>query len=600
MHFLAEEGPLAGKILNFDNKKEVIIGRDPTVSDFILDDKTVSRKHARCYPTKDGFVIEDLSHTNPTLVNDVPISGPTILQEGDHVKIGQTIFIFSEEKKPKLPEEEPIVHEDVNKAYDTIFSPDEEESPLKEPSEEKETKLPEEEKNLFDTIFEEHEEELPINIIGESRFQLKVISGPNSGAEFGLDQNQTYILGKDSNTCDIVFHDMSVSRQHARLHIDENGVMSIEDLGSKNKTLVNGSEIDQKQILSSQDLISLGTTVFTVIDKEAVTETIYSTSPIIEEMPQEKIKAQIEKNWKKQIIPLKHLIFAGSFLLVMIVMILSFFSLFKSETIEISKKDYSKDIKDELIMYDDIEFSYNPGADTVFLVGHVLTSVDKQELLYRLNQLPFINKIEDNIIVDELVWKNVNEVLQDNELFRSVNVHSPKAGKFVISGYVKTANDAKDLSEYLNVNFPYLDRLENKVVIENVLLVEVGSLLISKGFSGLIFQITTGDCIITGAYDKDMKKEYDDVLKKLKLMPGIRSVKDLAIASSAQQGRIDLTDKYAITGYVEKGDENISIVVNGHIVSLGDNLDGMEITSIEKNTILLEKEGLKYKINYSR
>jgi hypothetical protein len=40
-------------------------------------------------------------------------------------------------------------------------------------------------------------------------------------------------------------------------------------------------------------------------------------------------------------------------------------------------------------------------------------------------------------------------------------------------------------------------------------------------------------------------------------------------------------------------------VINGKILSLGDNLDGMVITAISPTAVLLEKDGLKFKINYN-
>jgi hypothetical protein len=43
-----------------------------------------------------------------------------------------------------------------------------------------------------------------------------------------------------------------------------------------------------------------------------------------------------------------------------------------------------------------------------------------------------------------------------------------------------------------------------------------------------------------------------------------------------------------------------SVVVNGKIYMLGNFVDGMKITSIETNSILLEKDGLNYKIDYTR
>ena len=70
MQFLAQEGPLKGLILNFDEGTEWIVGRDPDQADIILEDNTVSRKHALIYKTADGLFIKNLSTTNPVEVNE--------------------------------------------------------------------------------------------------------------------------------------------------------------------------------------------------------------------------------------------------------------------------------------------------------------------------------------------------------------------------------------------------------------------------------------------------------------------------------------------------------------------------------------------------
>jgi len=43
-HFIAEEGPLAGLILNLDRGEEWIIGRDPDEADFVVEDGKISKK----------------------------------------------------------------------------------------------------------------------------------------------------------------------------------------------------------------------------------------------------------------------------------------------------------------------------------------------------------------------------------------------------------------------------------------------------------------------------------------------------------------------------------------------------------------------------
>ena len=59
--------------------------------------------------------------------------------------------------------------------------------------------------------FERHDE-LSIEGGDDARWMLKVVSGPNSGAEFNMQKASTYILGKDPSLCDIVFQDLSVSQ----------------------------------------------------------------------------------------------------------------------------------------------------------------------------------------------------------------------------------------------------------------------------------------------------------------------------------------------------------------------------------------------------
>jgi pSer/pThr/pTyr-binding forkhead associated (FHA) protein len=109
---------------------------------------------------------------------------------------------------------------------------------------------------------------------------MKVISGPNAGAEFSLERGGSYILGKDPSLSDLVFHDLSVSRQHARISVDEEEHVFIEDLGSRNGLLVNGEIKTEKTEVHSQDLIAIGTTSLLIIDKEQTNETIISPPSI--------------------------------------------------------------------------------------------------------------------------------------------------------------------------------------------------------------------------------------------------------------------------------------------------------------------------------
>lgn len=60
--------------------------------DIYLDDTFVSSKHALLETTAAGLQIEDLRSTNGTQVNGSDLSGARVLQVGDRVEIGDTVF----------------------------------------------------------------------------------------------------------------------------------------------------------------------------------------------------------------------------------------------------------------------------------------------------------------------------------------------------------------------------------------------------------------------------------------------------------------------------------------------------------------------------
>ncbi|NGX28790.1 MAG: hypothetical protein K940chlam1_00977 [Candidatus Anoxychlamydiales bacterium] len=589
MKLIAELGPLKGLVLNLEEKDEWILGRDPDQSTFVLEDTTVSRKHAKIYKTEEGYVIKNLSTTNPIEVNDERVD-EYILEEGDKIKLGDSIFLFTALSEEDLEEEPEEQEEKI-------------EEELKEPKEEiiEEKVSKKSLEDLDETIFEESEEEMPVPLVIESPFILKVVSGPNAGSEFGMEKSKSYIIGKDSTLSDIIFADLSVSKQNTKITIDENQNIFIEDLGSKNGTYVNNKQIKEKTPVSSNDLITLGTTTFLIVEREAAQETIYSPAPSFE-FEEEKEKEEKQKKetvWKKQFIPTRHLILAGSGLVIFFVIFLSFFALFKAKDIEIVKKEPTSEIENILKNYKDVEFSFNPSGANLFLVGHVSTMIDKQELMYDINNLNFIKNVEDNIVIDEYVIKDFNEVLNEEEDFRSVYTYSNKAGNFIVEGYVKTPTNYQNLTDYINTNFPYLDKLQNKVIIDQVLQIQIATKLAQKDLSGVTYVLTAGKLVLAGTFDKSKTKAFNELLEEFKKTPGIYSIKNLAIGSSETDARIDLSNKYKITGWAKYDGTNFSVVANGKIITVGELLDGMIVTGVSEKAVLLKKGDLKYKINYS-
>ena len=77
-------------------------------------------------------------------------------------------------------------------------------------------------------------------------------------------------------------------------------------------------------------------------------------------------------------------------------------------------------------------------------------------------------------------------------------------------------------------------------------------------------------------------------------------VKNLTVLTKPSSELIDLSGKYTVTGNSKRGKVNQYVVIGGRILSKGDSLEGMRITEIEANTIFLEKDGTKYRINYNQ
>lgn len=111
--------------------------------------------------------------------------------------------------------------------------------------------------------------ELPV-LIGQT--------GPLNGQRWQIDQE--LIIGRDTS-CDVVISDRQVSRFHARLTPNEDGVL-LEDLGSKNGTYLNGNRLEDPTLLSDGDMLQISLVQhFVFLSSDA-------TVPLEFEMPVEK------------------------------------------------------------------------------------------------------------------------------------------------------------------------------------------------------------------------------------------------------------------------------------------------------------------------
>ncbi len=97
---VAQEGPLKGQ--RWALSHTLMLGRDPTC-EIIVQDRQVSRFHARITPSPEGVMVEDLGSKNGTIHNGAEVAGPVMLQDGDLLSIAlaqQFLFLTSDATMP--------------------------------------------------------------------------------------------------------------------------------------------------------------------------------------------------------------------------------------------------------------------------------------------------------------------------------------------------------------------------------------------------------------------------------------------------------------------------------------------------------------------
>ena len=71
---------------------ELTVGRDPGGAGLVIEDRGVSRRHARFLADGGALTVEDLGSSNGTFVNGQRISAPVELSSGDEVQLGDTVL----------------------------------------------------------------------------------------------------------------------------------------------------------------------------------------------------------------------------------------------------------------------------------------------------------------------------------------------------------------------------------------------------------------------------------------------------------------------------------------------------------------------------
>jgi pSer/pThr/pTyr-binding forkhead associated (FHA) protein/ketosteroid isomerase-like protein len=84
-----QKGPNAGSEIDLTDD-EITLGREKSNS-LQIDDRALSRSHARMVKTSSGYTLQDLGSTNGTFVNGSAVSALYPLKNGDVISIGETV-----------------------------------------------------------------------------------------------------------------------------------------------------------------------------------------------------------------------------------------------------------------------------------------------------------------------------------------------------------------------------------------------------------------------------------------------------------------------------------------------------------------------------
>jgi S1-C subfamily serine protease len=95
---------------------------------------------------------------------------------------------------------------------------------------------------------------------------LTIRSGNDAGKRVWIDGSRL-VIGRDEG-CDLVLHDVKVSRNHAHLQKEPSGQLVLHDLGSTNGTYVDGRRISGPTVLKGNEQLRFGDTLVVVSEGE--------------------------------------------------------------------------------------------------------------------------------------------------------------------------------------------------------------------------------------------------------------------------------------------------------------------------------------------
>ncbi|MFO0628729.1 MAG: FHA domain-containing protein [Polyangiales bacterium] len=250
-------------------RDEITIGRKEG-NTIRLTERNVSRRHARLHRRQSEFVIEDLASYNGIVLNGARLAETRPVRHGDQILIGDYKLQIVDEPGAQVAPPAPTP---------TPAPPSEHHAPLIPASAPPSTPAaPANAPGLaaLNDPFAPPQPGAGAAAVPEHIRGLRVVFLAPAGVPAPVALDRLPIIMGRSEAADVALPFSSISREHARLFIEEEKLF-IEDMGSSNGVQVNG-EKHRKVELAPGDMVQLGVVEFRIARRGDSTVVIRSTA----------------------------------------------------------------------------------------------------------------------------------------------------------------------------------------------------------------------------------------------------------------------------------------------------------------------------------
>jgi ABC-type multidrug transport system ATPase subunit len=209
-------------VIQEESLGEFRIGREVEANELFLNDKGVSRRHARIFAEEGRLLVEDLGSSGGTYLNGRELRRPHALSDGAELRMGRVrIAVEIEGEAP--PDEAAGGGED---------GWDGDAPAIEEPADGNAT--------------------VAIGGKGDAG------RAPALPRDFSIELGDDVVVIGRGQECQVVLDSPVISREHAQIKPARSGGWSVRDLGSKNGTFVNGEPAERPRKLVAGDTVSIG------------------------------------------------------------------------------------------------------------------------------------------------------------------------------------------------------------------------------------------------------------------------------------------------------------------------------------------------------